>query len=417
MRPYGVWLTFFDPGEGAADRLPALGPFTQVLFSHDRLVVDRPEVRHDTEGDSRDGAQWIAAELELKRALGELMASKRKAITRLERPDGDELFLRFSNYAAGQLGTSEFGPFKAVEVRAKQVEASGVVLAIQTASRSWRLTEACGFFSGTEWPDLAVRDRAGSFRPLPQLASSPQPVRAPQQTGAPATRPAQAAAWRERPEEPHPDPRELEAHIRESQRAVGRALERVGAPLPSTSRVPGREVSLRRGGRGRRLSLSQLRVIVLWAVALSLAGGLVAWQTLAPRSTSPTAIVDPGTIVLAGQLEYRVGAVSRATALGSLRAAGLFVIVHVFVVSRDSGLTVRPSSFSLIDARQRTIAALSLDSPAYGTIVDQKPLTWPSSFPRDTEVEGMLIFDVDQGAMAGLQLRIPGANTVVRLTG
>lgn len=382
----GVWLTFFAEGESSDRELPALGPFDGVVFGREKLIVTRREVRHDEEDAAeRGGMRWLAAELELKRALGEIEATARRFSARVSRPDGVPLFLRFGDYGARDPGPAELGPYREIVVGPERVSADGTVIAVRSLEGRWRLGAASGAAEGTERPDVAVRHEGAAYRPFREASAR---VAAVASAGAEAARTATPAA----------EPQIYEA--RYSHPTVAPAAEEIEEE-EAYDEAPDR----------RRLILLALGVLVVAAL-----GGIL-WQLVLEKGGPGQApAVAVGAPVTGAEYDYRVASFQRTGAIGPARSNGVFLIVHVVMTNRHATGPLQPSSFSLVDGAGHAYSPQPPGTDVYQSSANPAGAAWPASFPPDTEVEGDVVFDVPEAA-TGLRLVLPGTTTEVRILG
>jgi hypothetical protein len=201
----GVYLQFFDEGEGADRELPPLGPFELLIVRHNRIIGDREAVEHDMLG-AGSVERWLEAELELRRALGDEPGGVRRAYMRIRAPRGD-IIVRFYDYAGDEAPkVPELGPFYSMVVGKREVRADDKLIAIRSTEMSpWTLTDAGRpGIAGINKADFSVFSlSARDPRAVPQ-SSAPQPVAPAPQAGQHDPSPLVSAPSRETAPAPAP---------------------------------------------------------------------------------------------------------------------------------------------------------------------------------------------------------------------
>ena len=176
----GLYVTFFDKDEPASRELPAVGPLYNVVVRHKSLVAERRTVMQAQElGVAID--RWLEAELEMQRATGDEPGGNKRADKRLAARDG--VYLRFAVFGEAHEPdiAPELGPFAAVVVGQRTVEADGRTLATRAASdlAPWELVSGAGEdLDGKHKPDIAFRTANTSYHPsiTASVPVSPAPV-------------------------------------------------------------------------------------------------------------------------------------------------------------------------------------------------------------------------------------------------
>ena len=166
MEP-GLYITFFNSDEPANRELPAVGPLYNVVLRHKSLVAERRMVMQAQElGVAID--RWLEAELEMQRATGDEPGGTKRAEKRVSARDG--VYLRFAVFGDAREPdvAPELGPFAAVIIGPRSVDADGRTLATRAASdlAPWELASGAGEeLDGMHKPDIAFRTASTSYHP------------------------------------------------------------------------------------------------------------------------------------------------------------------------------------------------------------------------------------------------------------
>ncbi len=163
MEP-GLYITFLSKDEPPDRELPPVGPLDLVVLRDRRLVAERRSV-HQAEEPRVPIDRWLEAELELRRATGDEPGGTRRQDMRVTAHD--RVFVRFTLFGeAGERDAApELGPFTAVTVGPRSVEADGRVLATRAAGEvaPWELTSEGSDAAAVHKPDVEFRTATGVY--------------------------------------------------------------------------------------------------------------------------------------------------------------------------------------------------------------------------------------------------------------
>lgn len=423
MEP-GLYVTFFTEGEPFEKELPPVGPLEHLVVRDRSLIAERREVRH---ADHFGGAQWIEAERELQRALGEEPGGARRPDLRVGAPEG--VYLRFVSFGeAARDPLPELGPYAVVVIGERGVEADGDQLATRDAlsSTRWKLTGAGGSaFVGIARGDIAFRTRSTAYHPhVPRFGVRPPPART-----APVHIPAAAPPAPKVARPPAPPVAASKPSRQEAPVAVA-TLPRPAAPETTTATLRGRigaepaPTVLRETRRSVRDPLEfagalwRLRFVII-AVLVVLIGvfSVPALLSFFDGSRPTWSTVSVTTPVTAPEWTYAVGVTRRVTRLGQAQARGIYYVVQMGVTNRSkSGAQLQPGNFALATPNGQQYVAQSSASGVYSSDTNlDSPYLWPREFPVGRQVVVPLVFDVDpsiEGAQL-VMLDVPG--TRIRL--
>lgn len=432
----GLYVTFASKDEPPGRALPAVGPLDNVVLRRSVLLAERRTVHQAQElGVSID--RWLEAELEMQRATGAEPGGTRRTQLRFAARDG--VYLRFTVFGQAHEpdAVPELGPFSAVVVEPRSLEADGVTIATRAAGDAapWELTSGTGDAVGARKPDLALRTANTAYHPSIGRAASPRTL--------PEVHSTESASSPQQQAVPPPEfGRERIARLEEQRRDDSlRARfqddvrKRVGADGPAIEaasdwttrhrpRAAANVTLWAEAGSGREwgAALWRLRFAVVGVLLLGVAvySVIVLRAATAPgaRQTPQVPSVGIGQRLTGSAWDFVVNGVQRSAVAGTARANGTYYVVRVAATSRGAeGQQLAPGDFTLIDANGTEYRADGLLSGTYrGPANPGSPYLWPQSFPAGRAVTLSVVFDIDPSLPRGMLLRVTDPSNVrVRL--